>query len=104
MLAILLFKKWYAEYQDTNNKEPDDWSTEFDNTVFETFVEANAATSSAASVSGFKSAVSSSNSSSKQEKDSTLRVKLSDYPSYNGDIKGWHNFKKTFEATAEVAG
>ena len=31
-------------------------------------------------------------------------MKLSDYPSYNGDINGWYNFKKTFEATAEVAG
>ena len=99
------FKKWYANCRSANNRDPDDWELEFDNNIFHAFM--NAQSISLVSSGSFASAVSSkigNSTSSTKDLESTLRVKLSDYPSYNGDINGWYNFKKTFEATAEVAG
>ena len=36
--------------------------------------------------------------------DPTLRIKLSDYPQFNGKITSWFNFKEDFTATAEAQG
>ena len=108
-LLLIHLKQWCSWHRRNpgKGKLPHVWELVFDE---DTLYEFDAEASQPFDTQSFESARSGSKKKLfgtedlEDEDESTFKVKLSDYPKFDGKQSSWLNFKKSFEAIAEAAG